>query len=340
LHCCLLTQLYSIDRESFYWEKNNTEQILLVKETLDMVLMRVKRVALKVTMSLLMSLNTTISTPPARLNHVEDLLPRYDLYLIDVVGVVHDGIDGMNEAITSINNLCALKDKQVIFLSNNPRPGHKTHAKLVDLGLAEMCSVFTSGDATRHLLLTHYQSRKIYHLGAERNDEILHGLELETVPAIENSDLILLTAFLEEDESVEKHQAELDYIISHKPEVICANPDIHAAYGQTLRKCAGYMAQYLEQQGVQITYIGKPNPLIFELLFDTYALGAPLKDRAIMIGDTLETDIAGAAAFSIASCLVLTGNTNRDVQRTAHDIDSYLNQTRIKPTYISDQLAW
>ena len=291
-------------------------------------------------MDLLMSVNTTFSTPPTKLNRVEELLSSYDLFLIDVVGVVHDGIDGMHEAIKSINKLGALKDKQVIFLSNSPRPGHKPHAKLVNLGLAKTCSVFTSGDATRHLLMTQFQDRKIYHLGAERNDEILHGLELETVPAIENSDLILLTAFLEEDESVEKHQAELEYIISHKPEVICANPDIHAPYGQTLRKCAGYLAHYLEQHGVQVTCIGKPNPLIFDLLFDTYTLSPSLKQRTIMIGDTLETDIAGATAFGVSSCLVLTGNTNRDVQRTAHDIESYLSQAQIKPTYISDQLVW
>lgn len=44
----------------------------------------------------------------------------------------------------------------------------------------------------------------------------------------------------------------------------------------------------------------KPSPAIFELAFD--ALGQPARETALMIGDSLSSDIAGAISYGIATC--------------------------------------
>jgi len=60
------------------------------------------------------------------------------------------------------------------------------------------------------------------------------------------------------------------------------------------------------------TAIGKPGPLLYQALLR--ANGAE-PSRAIAIGDSLQTDIAAAAAMSMPSVLVLTGVSRRsDVQ--------------------------
>lgn len=46
--------------------------------------------------------------------------------------------------------------------------------------------------------------------------------------------------------------------------------------------------------------VAKPDPEIFRILFDK--AGFKNKSEALMIGDSLSSDIAGAAAFGIASC--------------------------------------
>jgi 2-haloacid dehalogenase len=46
--------------------------------------------------------------------------------------------------------------------------------------------------------------------------------------------------------------------------------------------------------------VSKPSPEIFELAFD--ALGQPARETALMIGDSLSSDIAGATGYGIDTC--------------------------------------
>ena len=46
--------------------------------------------------------------------------------------------------------------------------------------------------------------------------------------------------------------------------------------------------------------VAKPNPTIFEVAFER--LGSPDKRTALMVGDSLTSDIAGGAAFGIDTC--------------------------------------
>ena len=54
----------------------------------------------------------------------------------------------------------------------------------------------------------------------------------------------------------------------------------------------------------------KPNPAIFELAIS--AAGITNKSEALMIGDSLSSDIAGGAAFGIDTCLFLPTGGDRD----------------------------
>lgn len=60
--------------------------------------------------------------------------------------------------------------------------------------------------------------------------------------------------------------------------------------------------------GVQPTVVGKPHPLMFELALDH--LGTS-REETVMLGDRLDTDIAGAAGAGLRSIMVLTGVSTR-----------------------------
>ena len=55
---------------------------------------------------------------------------------------------------------------------------------------------------------------------------------------------------------------------------------------------------------VKATYIGKPNPYVFELTLQTMGLD---KSEVIMVGDRVFTDVRGAKDFGIRSLLLKTG---------------------------------
>ena len=248
------------------------------------------------------------------IDKINKILHRYEVFFIDIVGVVHNGITPYNGVVSTINALIEEHKKKVFFLSNNPRPGLLNYDKLVSFGISKNMQVFTSGDATRYALQNIYHNNKIYHLGANRNTEITKDLPLNFVEDIQDSNLILLTAFLEPNEDINYYKSDLEAIIDKKLKVICANPDLQAFNGNDIRRCAGYIAQYLKKQNVVVEYLGKPNKMIYE--YACRAFNMAKSDKMLMIGDTMEMDVFGAENFGIDSLLVLTGKYRiRDVAK-------------------------
>ena len=59
-----------------------------------------------------------------KLNHLSEISDFYDSYIIDLWGVMHNGIELNQSAIKVTENLLK-KDKKISFLSNAPRPKKK-----------------------------------------------------------------------------------------------------------------------------------------------------------------------------------------------------------------------
>lgn len=242
-----------------------------------------------------------------RLNTIFDIMDLYDTYLVDVWGVIHDGVHPFEEAVCALN---ALKQQQktVIFVSNNPRPGGLVQAGLQEMGVDGEPEVITSGDVMRDILINGYAGKQIYHLSKGRNQDILKDLDVTEVSNLDQSDLVLLSCFLEEDEDPFQFDLELKAIAQSEQPVYCPNPDIYAAHHQTLRKTSGYFARRLEQEfGGKAIRIGKPDRSIFDFTRHKYPRAFRQTDRVLMIGDTLGTDIKGGHDFGIKTLFIESG---------------------------------
>ncbi len=266
------------------------------------------------------------------------LTERYSVFLFDIWGVVHDGIHAFPGVVETINAL-ALKQK-VIFLSNMPRPRQIAREKLNRLGIHNTFDIVTSGDVTRDLLTTTYQGQKIYHLGAHCNKDIGAGLDLNLVENVEEADLVLLTAFMEPDEDEHQYDVLIAKISQKKIPVLCANPDKIAMNGKEIRRCAGMLAEKIEQQGGNVLSMGKPDPIIYQAVMKRFPeFGS---HQMLMIGDTLETDIIGATQVGIDSFLILTGNTGNELRDQGFALVDFLHVKGREiycPTYYGDSFV-
>ena len=258
------------------------------------------------------------------LHHIVGL---YDGFLIDLWGVVHNGINPYPGTVACINDLIA-RNKQVLFLSNIPRPNIVAIKKLIDFNInATPDMMLTSGDLTRDVLqqtTATNQNTKYYHLGAHRNTDILFNLNINIVTDIQQADAILLTAYIEADENLHQFDELLTQAAAYNLPMICANPDYMAVQGTQDRYCAGFISQQYEQLGGTVTYYGKPYIEIYTQAFariNQTANNIPL-DRILMIGDTIETDILGAKNSGIKSALVLTGNTGNILQTKYRELSA------------------
>jgi HAD superfamily hydrolase (TIGR01450 family) len=99
---------------------------------------------------------------------------------------------------------------------------------------------------------------------------------------------------------------------------------IDSSMGELELNVGSWVGMLERASGVRATYIGKPNPYMFELAVKTMGLD---KSEIIMVGDRVSTDVKGAQEFGIRSLLVKTGEFNQE------DLDG-----GVKPDYILDSV--
>lgn len=94
----------------------------------------------------------------------------------------------------------------------------------------------------------------------------------------------------------------------------------------------GSWAGMLERAaGVQAVYVGKPAPYAFDLALRTLGLG---RDRVLMVGDKVSSDIAGANAAGIRSVLLRTGEFDERELAGAAQPDHVLDSIRDLPALL------
>ena len=237
----------------------------------------------------------------------------YDLILFDLWGVIVEGEEVYPGVVDAINQV--LEKKDVIFLTNAPRPAFKVAENLRHWGMHDVTEemVITSGDIARQLIeeqkvVLGGKTPVIYHLGADRNDDLLTEFDHQLTKDLSKADILLLSLYRDQHEDLEefdellKQAAKLPDLLN-----ICSNPDTTIPKQEIVRYCAGHFAAIIEKFGGKVTYTGKPKNIIYDAVFKRKK--STKKNRILMVGDTFEKDILGANEAGIDSALVLSGNS-------------------------------
>jgi len=252
--------------------------------------------------------------PPAP--PIEDGLARlaesHDHLILDLWGVLHDGVRAYAHAVETLRRLRAA-GKQILVLSNAPREVAVVREQMRRLGLSDdlydllMSSGQDVHDHLRERSDSWYQQlgRRMYHIGPERDHGIREGVDSELVTDIEAADFLLVTGPPEPDKGLVPWEPVLDRAAERRLPLICANPDVVVMRGDTAEMCAGALARRYEELGGEVRYHGKPTTAIYRTCFAM--LGEPDPARVMAVGDSLPTDIAGATAAGIAGVLVTGG---------------------------------
>jgi HAD superfamily hydrolase (TIGR01459 family) len=120
--------------------------------------------------------------------------------------------------------------------------------------------------------------------------------------------------------------------------LVCVNPDLMVIEDGHLNPCAGSIAKEYAQEGGPVAYYGKPHANIYDHVFES--LGNPPKEKVLMIGDGLYTDILGANQYGIPSLLVNTGvHKVIDLADPQHALEKLSQDLGMKPTYFLETLG-
>ena len=99
------------------------------------------------------------------LNHLEDIFEKYDTFVIDLWGVMHNGVTLNPNAIKAVDQLKKYS-KKIVFLSNAPRPSSKVINFLLKMKMDKrfLENVMTSGEAAMHAINQKKFGSTFYHL--------------------------------------------------------------------------------------------------------------------------------------------------------------------------------
>ena len=243
---------------------------------------------------------------------LEDKTPDYDVFVLDIWGVLHNGFQVFEQAKECLETFEA-QGKKVTLLSNSPRRSHLVGQQLEGMGLTPALyqSILTSGEDT-FLHLTHredpwYQSlgKNAYHMGPVEHASLVEGDHINCVDSLSKADFLLTSGFStifadpsEYDETLEEAQRQ-------GLPMVCANPDLFVYLGGRRVVCAGEIAKKYEALGGSVRYHGKPHGSVYDRIFRMYP--DVDKKRFLMVGDSLHTDVAGAVQAGIDSAFIAGG---------------------------------
>jgi HAD superfamily hydrolase (TIGR01459 family) len=243
---------------------------------------------------------------------MRELAPRYDGYILDLWGVIHDGVAPTPGAVDCLR---ALKrgGKRIVLLSNAPRRADDVVRRITRIGVPDGLyhDVMSSGEeAWQHLARRDdpfYAAlgKRCLHIGSERDMEIREGLGLEFVDSAEEAQFILNTGPAGWDDRIEDYEPLLRSALLRGLPMVCANPDLVVMHGSRLALCAGALATWYEEAGGSVRWHGKPFRSVYETCLGL--LGIEDRSRILAVGDSLRTDIAGAAGAGLDSLLIAGG---------------------------------
>jgi len=97
---------------------------------------------------------------------LQSIAENYDLFYIDLWGVVHNGIKLHEKAIFVLKELSKL-NKKFILLTNAPRPNEAVKIFLEKMGMDNELRdhVFTSGEASLNYLKKFHNHDTFFHIG-------------------------------------------------------------------------------------------------------------------------------------------------------------------------------
>ncbi len=249
--------------------------------------------------------------PPPVIDHAAPLFSNYEVIFCDVWGVVYNGITAFQTACDALERFRA-GGGTVILVSNAPVPKRRVADMLESRKVPPSAwdDIVSSGD----IALAHIQERgfsRLHCIGPQDRDQAFFGTLKARSVAVAEAEAIVCTGLNDDRrETPDDYRGLLSDALAHKLPFVCANPDFVVDVGGTLLYCAGAIADVYAHMGGAVFWAGKPHLNAYET---AHHKAEALRDRNVprerilVIGDSLRTDMKGAENFGCDALFIASG---------------------------------
>lgn len=257
------------------------------------------------------------------------LVDLFDCFLIDLDGVIYIGDSAVPGSVETIKYLLK-NDKFVIFLTNNPRHSLSEYLqKLNEIGIeGNSLNIITSASALASHIKTKFtnlKDKKAYVIGSKALKKEIEktGLNLINGDEAKNADFVIFGGH------PEFHYEEMKIAtlaIGNGAHFFATNRDMVYPTVEGHIPATGAMLASIEVAcGKKAVSAGKPENMMFDIASRHHEHA---KDKIVIIGDHLDTDILGGQNAGISTILMISDP----------NIEDELRSSEIKPDYIIKSL--
>lgn len=234
-----------------------------------------------------------------------DIASQYDAIVFDQWGVLHNGTSAYLGAVAAINALGAAAPKLGV-LSNSGKRAAPNADRIAAMGFEvdHFDYVMTSGEAlwqdVKHGVIP---QKRFFPIERSQGDAMAwaDGLDIDITQNVRKAQAILLMG-LPDGTELSGYVAPLKGWITRKLPVFCSNPDRQSPRAGGSVISPGAVAFAYRDVGGHVVFYGKPHHPIYRAMETAMGEG-----KYLMVGDSLEHDIAGAHTAGWDSLLIEGG---------------------------------
>lgn len=283
----------------------------------------------------------TTSAIDREVSGLSEVIDLYDCILVDVWGVLIDGSRPFPEAVACLGHLSRL-GLPTILVSNTSRRSTGLQSMLSGIGILPnlYSGTVTAGDVAFDLVQRRHiglgGARRCLVIGDQPGGHWADAAGVEIVATPREADFVLAVGILSPGWRQGATAALIDQALGIGLPFLVTNPDRKVSIDGIAYDGVGLLTDMLSPLGANVIETGKPHPGIFAAARDRAArlLGRAVRS-AVMVGDSIETDIRGAARFGIDSMLI--GAWSDDSEPIG---DRYESTVRESPTWRLGGFKW
>lgn len=240
------------------------------------------------------------------------IIDLFDHFLFDLDGCLYLRDQVIPAAPPTLADL-RRRGKGVLFLTNDPRSPRGDYAtKLQRMGIeSREDEILSCGWATAVYLQEHHQpleGKSIYVVGSEGLKREMRSVGLRVVDTIEDARKVDFVVVGGHNDFNYRELMLASFALQNGAHFYTTNRDATFPTPEGVVPATGAILAAIEvSSGRKAVSVGKPEPGMIEVARTLLGPG-----RMIMVGDRLDSDIAGGRGAGIATALVLTGVTSRE----------------------------
>ena len=149
---------------------------------------------------------------PQKIQGLNEISNKYDIYFVDLWGVMHNGVECYPEAINVLEKL-KKNNKKIILISNAPRPNKTVNLFLEKIGLPKSLYdlLVTSGDVTQEYLGSKLEQGKFFHLGPDRDRDLFVNTGAQLANKEDCNEIVCTGLTFAETEDVQDYESVLNF---------------------------------------------------------------------------------------------------------------------------------